>query len=694
MTRKEEEEEPLAPAASSNESTTSIIPDSQPAPSKAFDYASIDTGSQMVEESLQNSQIASQSNAIAGPSQPPPPRSFPMMNSPATTHSELGSDHGQDDDGHIFNDISQPDKDEEEEEVQVEQHETLYYSPARPVHASTSRQMNRVPVPPVSAFFPSEPKSSQFDPIEDPDSSPFRSRQQFTHHHSSPFAGSPSLFDYPQPRKGRIELQMGPSEEDDIEMPSQGSVAFEAERMASAVSSYVSDLTPLDSRPSQTIKRQASRPLVTPIAFEIESGGGGAVNTAAVSVPHPVFPDDDGSDSELDLDDLSPGGINEAYFTSDLLPTAQPLNFDDVVDYEGGSQVVAGAPSEAVDAGEGGNSNGGAESSRGGYPYSAYPSNYSQQQQQQQQTNQSQASPIPGFITSGSSSSYAGNGYGGGSASGNGGGGGGGYPYPSHLQPPSAHAQSSKREYEEDREESAKRARRDQEERQYRQQQQQYYQQQQQQHATQQYPQQAYSYPQSENRPNPPPPPQQHYSQAPPPPPQSNHHQQQYARLPPMQTAPPQQSYADYSRSSSQLPPIQHAIYNTGYPHNPSPHPQPIAPSVSVAAASPPPAASPVSASTAGPALNRLTSPSIARVQSVEGYRDQPSTSANRTPSPLTSLQPLPPQERISSPAPDLDGVNTLIELVRDSPHIEANDGTKEEITRFLRDPTSYRGEF
>jgi hypothetical protein len=61
---------------------------------------------------------------------------------------------------------------------------------------------------------------------------------------------------------------------------------------------------------------------------------------------------------------------------------------------------------------------------------------------------------------------------------------------------------------------------------------------------------------------------------------------------------------------------------------------------------------------------------------------------STRSPSPL----PAAAAARASSPAPSLDGVNDLIELVRASTQIEGSDGTKEEIVRFLRNPRGYGG--
>ncbi|GAA5964993.1 hypothetical protein JCM3765_004820 [Sporobolomyces pararoseus] len=733
----------VAPVVSSGESSVSIIPDSQPAPAKAFGYSSPEPESQ--------SQVAAETGHI---SRSPSPQQIPRqivapsqsqsnshshhsLESPGTNHSDLESEisHREDDDVPIWNDPSQEDRDDREEEEEDEYEEAQrepslpqHHSPFRVTTISNSRPMGRVPIPQAQAFFhPStQPESSQFDPIEDPDSSPYRQPIQ-QQQRASVQTGSPRrVF----AGKTTLELTLGPPEdedEDEIENPSQTHLsAFELEQIANRALSYVSNsavsspqrsdntIRPLSrtGSGSQLIKRQVNRPIIAPISIQTESGAGVGVASVAVAVPQPLEPEAEeaGGEEDVDMqeeedDDWSPG-FNEDYFASDLLATQAPaadLEFDDVIDYEGvvagtrssevnGGDVQGESQAEAVDAGEGG-SNG------GGYHHSSYSS---QQPQQQQQSYLNQ-----NYHSSGPSTSVSGNGYGAGASSSSGGhqgGGAGGYPYPSHFQSSHQHqGHPVKREYEDDRDESAKRARMEQ------QQQQQYYHQQQQHHQAQQYAQQHYQqshgYYQNHGYSSSPSSSssqqahsqqahsQQHYS------PQSQQqyqgYSQHYQQLPPMQTSPPVQTY---SRSPAQLPSLQHALSNEVYSHHQpssapaqaSPPPPPaVAPTVSVATASPPRPRSPPPPQQNPPTTTtgHLTSPSISRIQNSEPLAKSTPVNSNRSPSPL-------PQgansARTSSPAPSLEGVNDLIVLVRASTQIEGSDGTKEEIVRFLRNPRGY----
>lgn len=728
----------VAPLVSSAESSSSVIPDSQPAPAKPFVDFSPEPEGQLIPEVQDRSSPAAQplEVTVSAPSQT---RSFPSFDSPGTNHSDLESDVSRgDDDIRIFNDYSQHHDDVEEEEVHAEEEEeaqrenefeTRRCSPTRATAAAVNRMFGPVPVPRAAAFFPSstQPESSQFDPIEDPDSSPFRaaSGQQGQSETSLARTGSP-----PAPArmiKSRLELVFGPSQGDDHEQqPETPAVLtpFQAELIANAALSYVSPSASVSSNStrslsrtgsgSQLLKRQSSRIIAAPIAVAVEAVGAGGSGMAATSaVAQPLLGlsaagelDEDDNDD----DDMSPGEFNEDYFASDLLATQAPaaVEFDDVVDYEG---AVAGsrfdainasgaeepAQTEAVDAGEGGGAPNG-----GGHYYSSYPSHQPQQQQMPQQPQQN---AYAGYASG--PASAGGPGYGGSESGGQ----GGGYPYPNHFQGSSSHAHGHalKREYEDEREEGAKRARMEQ------QQQQQYYHQQQQaqQYAQQQYAQSpAYAYPQqshgyasghyphaySQSQPQP------QYS---PPQQQNAHHYHGYQQHPyqqqlaPMQTSPPPPPQSDHSRSSSQLAPIQSALSSSEHAQSGQTRAAP-APTVSVAAASPPRARSPALPSQpAQPSTGgqHLTSPSIARVQNAEAFANAGSStsaaSANRSPSPLPAQTPSTQTAaaRTSSPAPSLEGVNDLIELVRASSQIEGSDGTKEEIVRFLRNPRGYGGE-
>ncbi|GAA5935282.1 uncharacterized protein JCM15063_000990 [Sporobolomyces koalae] len=656
---------PARPAA---ESFASVVPDSQP---------SIADAPTSAESRPQRSETTPASEIIAIHPLAP-------IDSPSTDSSdpELEScldeqdAQAQNDDIRIFNDCSQ--------------------APEKP-RDDHRRPIGPCPVPDVSAFFSASTiaVSSQFDPIEDSDSSPFRPRirQRRSHGRLRP---APVV---PRPSKTRLELVLGPSQEKENPSPMS---SFEAELVASAAASYVSQdlsMTSNSSRPSpartgsrtRLVKRPISRPVM--VSSQIESGSGTILCIQSAVANEALF-DDEISDFD-DLESLTPGNFNEDYFTSDLLwsqpPVAAspPRNLPD-------TKTQAGQPEarkEAVDAGEGGG--GSTNGDDRGYAYSGYPSHQSQSQQYQHQQQPSHQNSVPGYMGSGPSASSSAS-YGGAGAYSGGPGGGSGYPYSSHL--PSSHAQPSKREYEDDREETAKRARVDQQQQQ---QQQQEQRQQQQYHYPQQayppqpqhypshmYSSQPYAYPYGYPSPHGPPE-QHHYS-----PslaqnyPSSTSYHQQYQQLPPMQTSQP--GAQQYARSTTQLPPMQHALSNRSYP---SEHPQTVQPppTVSVDTASPPPAQVPQAATAQAPSAGHLTSPSIARVQNTQSFMTAAPTSesARQSPAPL----PTQPAPRTSSPAPTLDGVSDLIALVRASPQIETNDGTKAEIERFLQNPQNYGGE-
>ncbi|GAA5871507.1 hypothetical protein JCM16303_000777 [Sporobolomyces ruberrimus] len=462
------------PLVLSGESANSVVPDSQPAPTKDAGNSSPEPESQEIPnpaDERRDDTLAvpeSVSVVVSGSSHS---QSYPTFDSPGTNHSDLGSDASRgDDDVPIFNDYSQHGEDDVDE-AELEERETTSRrgspepGPSRFVSAgrattvapTTGRSLGAVPVPRAAAFFPAstQPPSSQFDPIEDPDSSPFRRSQQERERSVSPVV---------QPRgiKTCLELVFGPPEVLESDNPTPVS-SFEAEHVAAAALSYVSSEVnavrhapqPLARNVSTSthVKRPVSAPIIAPISVQIDSGEG--VVSAVVS--QPVLPesqvreDEDESVEDLDLggeeDELSPGGFNEDYFDCDLLATQRPMELEDVFDYAGGlaggeqanGNVVAGEPetrSPAVDAAGDGTPQQGA----GGYVYSTQPIQHQPDQSQPQQ--QYYQGSAPGYTASGSSI-----------AGGTGpGGGANGGPIGGYLHP-------HKRDYEETREDSAKRTR-------------------------------------------------------------------------------------------------------------------------------------------------------------------------------------------------------------------------------------------
>ncbi|CDR41884.1 RHTO0S06e07470g1_1 [Rhodotorula toruloides] len=635
-----------APVASSGSSAASVIPDSQAVPVATLAKA-----------------VVVRFDPADEPSPPPAttsqPRSCTAMHSPATSQSDLEPhNHADaDDDVPIFDPLRRDDRSSSPQLV-------------------TRRQFGPVPIPPVSAFnVPEETviRSSQFDPIEDPDSSPHCSplRRQQTCRATD--GASPR----PRPAKARLELVA--ADEDDTPMSS-----FEAEVQSNAAASYVS--LPLSDAPivqafaragggargRQIVTRPApvKRPLgrapsPARVTGEATDGDGIVVAArAAVRLPSP----------EAENEEMLP-----ATQDNDLGGAAQEF-FDEIFDYDQGVAMtqqavkVKGkepAKEAEADAGEGyPPTNGGGHYQQQSYSHQSGSSAQQQQQQQQQYGGQpgygygapSHAPAVPGGYGYGSAPTMPGGGF------------------PSVLAPlqgyPQQHQQPPKRELEEEQEAASKKARLDQQQQQQQQQRQ-----------------------------------QQQYAQ-----PSAYHHQAHASPYPAAAHA--HSPYSAMPQSLSSVPPPLASIPSTysayhqqqahsAYAQQQQPSARPPALNVqspTPSAPAPPPA---------------LASPSLARVQNSEAYMapspqrtalplSSPSGfvpgSALRSPSPLpppvanTVSSPAPAAQpstggsyvsRNSSPAPGGAKVDEVIALVRQSPHIVA-DGTKEEIEKFLREPKAY----
>ncbi|GAA6061323.1 hypothetical protein JCM10212_003213 [Sporobolomyces blumeae] len=682
--------------ASSAESSHSIVPDSQmePTSAKGLGTASPPLSPGLAAHgspdfvNLTEPEPHADSFAVrAGP----PVRSqrvLVAMESPATSHSELshGSAHG-DDDVPIFNDLSQQEGDEPE-----------YYEPPadlfnyREDHhhgrsagssiASTSMNavrssnptmsgaaLGRCPVPPAAAFFrPAESHlvSSQFDPIEDPDS-PRRSQISRRDTGRAAYASRNATSPIGAGRDGcktRLELQLGPPSDDLAQLAAYTTGAERRLARSSVAQPTQSVVQPMRPAPSRI-----KRPVFRPAAISLRPVAVGSDGTAEMGPTTALggWRDDTVSDAgsespasvEFDAEKWNAGGVNDDIFAEGLDATQLPParvdeedeDFAAYVDYDQGAGTVGetGEPSasnEAGDAGEGGYGSGHAGSNGGHYP--SYPT--------QQSTAPSHYPDQRGEPSS--SMAYAPSGGQGGGYPGYGGASGGGHPtgnpysshshYTSHAQP----MHPVKREYPDDRDdESAKRARTDEQQRQQYalqqhqlrelEQQQQQHRQQQQQYQAQQYatafghtmqsqsPYQHYAAP---SRPTPP---SSHHQQYSPPPQQSAQYrsgsaqpQPQRTELPPMQQYLPAASTSSYG--SNQLPPIQQVLSatsarpNVGHaPPTPS-RPtagSPAPPSVSAAAASPAPPATVATGLSNTPSAGHLASPSIARVQNTEPYK-------------------------------------------------------------------------
>ncbi|GEM07884.1 chromo domain-like containing protein [Rhodotorula toruloides] len=641
-----------APVASSGSSAASVIPDSQAVP------------------------VATLANAVVvrfdSAGEPSPPaamtlqlRSHTAMHSPATSQSDLEPHtHADgDDDVPIFDPLRREDCSSSPQLI-------------------TRRQFGPVPVPPISAFnVPEETviRSSQFDPIEDPDLSPHRSplrRQQ-------PCRLNDGTSPRPRPAKSRLELVAADEDETPV-------FSFEAEVQSAVAASYVS--LPLNDAPivqafaraggafrgrqvvtrPSIVKHPVGRaPSPARYAGEAPDGDGiVAAARAAVRLPSPEAEDVEMVVATQD-DDL--GGAAQEFF-------------DEIFDYDQGvamtqqaARVNGKEPAKeaAADAGEGyPPTNGGGHYQQ--QSYSHQPSNSASGSQQHQQQPQQQSGGSPGYVYGGPSRGAAvPGGYGYGSVPTLPGGG-----YPSVLAPlqgcPQQHQQPPKRELEDEAEAASKKARLD------------HHQQQQQQQ--QQQPQQQYAQ-SSANR-------QQAHTS---PYPAAAHAHSPYSAMPQsLSSVPPPVASIPSPYGAYHQPQQQHPAYPQ---HQPSARPPALnVQSPTPSAPAPPPA---------------LASPSLARVQNADAYiAPSPQRAAQPLSSPrgaivgsaVRSPSPLPPPaanviasavpavqaaaggsyvSRNSSPAPGGAKVDEVIALVRQSPHI-VSDGTKEEIEKFLREPMAY----
>ncbi|GJN91191.1 hypothetical protein Rhopal_004209-T1 [Rhodotorula paludigena] len=418
-----------AAVASSGSTSASIIPDSQAAPHAP-----------LVE--------AEGGKAAASPAQPPPEptvASLPRaaMHSPATSHSDLEVHHDEraNDDVAVFDPLAHNDRD----------------SSGEPEHP----RLGPVPVPPVSAFHLADSilvRSSQLDPIEDPDSSPRRSPFRRQQSCNSPHNASPR----PRPAKMRLELV---SAGDDGDSPVS---SFELEVQSAAAGSYVS--LPMDSavpvRPlsvgiagahfrrhstvsaGEGIKRPAAPPVVPAVACSIDVVDG--VGTATVA---PFRRPSVDIFEEAPLFDFAEVDRQDEFF-------------NEIFEFDNGTSHSDFAPStvpqgkaagDAQDAGEGYPPSNGYY---GGYGTSGAGTGYAPQQQQQQQ--QQQQGAAAGYAYPPAAHAHVPGGYGFGSTPGYTGG------YPSYP-PPYGHAhaaalpqQPPKREFDGSEDSANKKARVDQ----------------------------------------------------------------------------------------------------------------------------------------------------------------------------------------------------------------------------------------
>ncbi|GAA5924157.1 hypothetical protein JCM3775_005608 [Rhodotorula graminis] len=613
------------PAASSGSTTASVVPDSQAAPP-------------LLDHSTPSLILPFASTAQTS------------MHSPASSHLDVEdrrSDDG-DDDVAIFDPLQHNDHD------RTSSHEPEPVAHLRPV-----------PIPAVSAFQLADSivvRSSQLDPIEDPDSSPRRSPFRRQQSNPSPRHASPR----PRPAKTRLELVSA----DHGEVTSPLS-SFELEVLSATAASYVS--LPMSSAEMSAIQGSStsgswshSRPLVTapavkrPLArapdalVELEAGPGVAVHARV----RPASPEvvDDGAQHFAPTQ----GGADDEERQCEF--------FDEIFDYEGGAvstqqvlptageTVGAGPVAPQQDAGEGSAPHGYTGYGAAGSWSGGQQDQQSQQQQQQQQQPQSGASSSSSYGYTGAPSLPGG--YGFGSAPGFP---GSGYrpilpaPY-GHPHAVAAPPPPSKRDLEDAASEANKKAR-------------------------------------TESSPQP-----QSYPAA-------------------------AHAHSPYSNLSGQIPspygiaPPQAFSYSSSYgpPFGARP------PALNVHAPPPPTSAGPVA----------LASPSLARVQSQDPFgqaRASPPPAAasspvvfstglsspvgapagaHRSPSPLppsapaATAAPVSPSlggvggssgfiSRNSSPAPGAGKADEVVALVKMSPHIVEEDGTKVEIERFLRDPKTY----
>ncbi|BGP48969.1 hypothetical protein JCM10450v2_004848 [Rhodotorula kratochvilovae] len=616
---------------SSGSTAASVIPDSQAAPLLA--------------------DVAKAAPAPSpGPPAPPPPASSneratqASMHSPATSHSDFeGHPHDGHDDVPIFDPLQHNDHD----------------------RASSSEPEPRprfgpVPVPAVSAFQVAESiliRSSQVDPIEDPDSSPRRSPVRRSHSYQSPRHGSPRT----RPTKTRLELVS--AEDDEIASPVS---SFELEVLSAAAASYVS--LPMDAAAAPVIPiastsgvRSRSRPAVTaqaikrplvraPAASADVDAGTGVAARAAIRSPSP-----EGEDFDFDGDDR------------------QQEFFDEIFDYDRGVALSQQLPEDSTDQGK---AAGEAQDAGEGYPsngYNPYGASGSgsngQSAQQGQQQQQQYAAPagygypsapaIPGGYGFGSAPGYP----------------GGGHPpvLPSPFGHPHAHQQPQKREYDDGADAANKKAR------------------------TEPTP-QPVTYPAAAHTHSP-------YSAMPhsltPNPgslaaitsPFNATHQQH------------QHQHQAYAYPGSYAPqPASRAPAVTVQAPSPSVASAAVASPLARVQSQDPYAQARAGSHPASPAISALVSPALSAAASAAHRSPSPlppaAAPAVAPAAPLIPAAPASPSliaasqgsfiSRNSSPAPGPGKTEEVIALVRTSPHIQEADGTKVEVEKFLRDPEAY----
>ncbi|GAA6057553.1 hypothetical protein JCM3770_000253 [Rhodotorula araucariae] len=601
---------------SSGSTAASVIPDSQAAPLLA-DVAKA-ARAPSPEPSATHA-VASSADRVRQAS----------MHSPVTSHSDF-EDQPLDayDDVPIFDPLQHNDS-----------HRTSSSEPEqRP-------RFGPVPIPAVSAFQVAESiliRSSQVDPIEDPDSSPLRSPFRRQHSHASPRLGSPRA------RPTKTLLELGSAEDDDIASPVS---TFELEVMSAAAASYVSlpmdpATAPVIPTTSTSAGRSRSRPAVTAQAMK----------RPLVRVPAAAADVDLGTGIAARV--VAPEGGDLDAESEDR----QQEFFDEVFDYERGAALsqkirqIGKAAGEAQDAGEG-------HSSNGYNPYTAASGSGSngqqghqqQQQQQQQQHGYSTAPAIPGGYGFGSAPGYPGGGY------------------PPVLPSPYGHShaiaqqQPPKREYDDGADAANKKARTD---------------------LTPQpvtYPAAAHTHSPYSAMPHSLTPNPGSLAAITSPFNTSNHLQQHQAYAYP----------AGYAPHPASVPPsvaVHAASPGVALASVPSPLARVQSQDLFTQARS--------SSHPGSPAVNALSSPALTAVASAAHRSPSPLPAAAAPAVPTIPAAPASPSlaaagqgsfiSRNSSPAPGPGKTDEVIALVRTSPHILETDGTKVEVEKFLRDPEAY----
>ncbi|GAA5871275.1 hypothetical protein JCM3774_000898 [Rhodotorula dairenensis] len=534
------------------------------------------------------------------------------LRSPASSQSDLEDLHAHDDDVPVFVPLHQQDEQLSSPEMQP------------------TRRLGPVPVPAASMFGifdRSDARSSQADPIVDPDSSPNRPTRP---RETSALQASPRW----PPVKQRLELVHVPDNDTPVS-------SFEAELGANAASSYVT--VPLEESPPTLVDDRlrifqqaggASAP--RPYAYASTSG---TVKRAPVQPVHAAVEriDVDGtvalvgrrwpSPDPVDDDDLVMTQAEEV----DLGGLAEQF-FDEIFDFEAGAKLdlansTAASAEAAQDAGE------------NSMPSQGYPRS-SEASAPQQSTSSGQSYPA-GQTASASTSAAQSGAYRGGAGVANA---GSDSPDPlAHfLQqsnvPGAASVGTPKRQHEDDAEAV------------------------------------------DPKKPRVNPPPSTQY-------PESAHAHSPYHALPEHPSFQTTSQVASDATGASGPSPQQAAVSQT----------QMRIPFVGLTQATP----------------VALASPSLARVQNTDPFViPRPNTLAPGESSPapagtLRSPSPLPASaapvsgaqvasansrnvSRNGSPAPSSAQVEDLISLVRASPFIVAEDGTQDELERFLRDPQAY----